>query len=100
MKPWDVVAVDFVGPCPDGHYNLLAIGKGTRYPQVAKTHSTAFPPTKDRPKTMFATHGTPRQLESDNGPPFNSKEVAEFAKTEVIPPPSCDSKVCSCKWRS
>ena len=31
---------------------------------------------------MFATHGTPRWLESDNGPPFNSKEFAEFAKTE------------------
>jgi len=31
---------------------------------------------------MFATHGTPRQLESDNGPPFNSREFTEFAKTE------------------
>ena len=31
---------------------------------------------------MFATHGTPRQLESDNGPSFNSREFAEFAKTE------------------
>ena len=30
---------------------------------------------------MFATHETPRRLESDNGPPFNSKEFAEFAKT-------------------
>ena len=31
---------------------------------------------------MLATHGTPRRLESDNGPPFNSKEFAEFAKRE------------------
>ena len=31
---------------------------------------------------MFATHGTPRQLESDNGPPFNSKEFAKFAEQE------------------
>ena len=81
-KPWDVVAVDFGGPYPDGHYNLLAIDKRTRYPEVSRTHSTAFRPTKDRLKTIFATHGTPRQLESDNGPPFNSKEFAEFAKTE------------------
>ena len=81
-KPWDVVAVDFGGPYPDGHYNLLAIDKRTRYPEVLRTHSTAFRPTKDRLKTIFATHGTPRQLESDNGPPFNSKEFAEFAKTE------------------
>ena len=81
-KPWDVVAVDFGGPYPDGHYNLLAIDKRTRYPEVSKTHSPAFRPTKDRLKTIFATHGTPRQLESDNEPPFNSKEFAEFPKTE------------------
>ena len=31
---------------------------------------------------MLATHGTPRQLESDNEPPLNSKKFAEFAKTE------------------
>ena len=31
---------------------------------------------------MFATHGTPRQLESDNGPPFQSKDFAEFAEEE------------------
>ncbi|KAL9982490.1 hypothetical protein ACROYT_G004539 [Oculina patagonica] len=81
-KPWDVIAVGFSGPYPDGHYNLVAIDKRTRYPEVVKTNSTAFQPTKEKLKTMFATHGTPRKLESDNGPPFNSREFAEFVKTE------------------
>ena len=81
-KPWDVIAVDFSGPYPDGHYNLVAIDKRTRYPEVARTHSTAFQPTKEKLKAIFITHGTPRQLESDNGPPFNSIEFAEFAKRE------------------
>ena len=81
-KPWDIVAVDFGGPYPDGHYNLVAVDKRTRYPEVQQTHSTAFKPTKRGLKTMFATHGTPRQLESDNGPPFNSKEFVEFANEE------------------
>lgn len=31
---------------------------------------------------MFATHGTPRRLESDNGPPFQSKEFADFSEKE------------------
>ena len=31
---------------------------------------------------MFATHGIPRELESDTVPPFNSREFAEFANTE------------------
>ena len=81
-KPWDVIAIDFSGPYPDSHYNLAAIDKRTRYPEVTKTHSTAFQPTREKLKTMFATHGTPRQLESDNGPPFNSREFTEFTKTE------------------
>ena len=37
-KPWDVIAVDFCGPYSDGHYNLVAIDKITRYPEFAKTH--------------------------------------------------------------
>ncbi len=31
---------------------------------------------------MFATYDTPKQFERERGPPFNSREVAEFAKTE------------------
>ena len=33
-------------------------------------------------KQIFATYGTPRRIESDNGPPFNSKEFNEFAEQE------------------
>ena len=71
-----------VGPNPDGHYNLVAVEKRTRFPEVVKTHSTAFQSTKEKLKTVFATHGVPRQLESDNGTLFNSREFAGLAKTE------------------
>ena len=81
-KPWDIIAVQFCGPYPDGHYSLVPIDKRTRYPEVAKTHSAAFQPTKEKLKTNFANDGIPRQLESENGPQFNSREFAEFAKTE------------------
>ena len=81
-KPWDIISVDFGGPYPDGHYNLVAVDKRTRYPEVETTHSTAFKPTKINLKKMFATHGTPSQVETDNGPPFNSKEFEEFAEEE------------------
>jgi transposase InsO family protein len=31
---------------------------------------------------MFAHHGTPQRVDSDNGPPFNSEEFAQFAQHE------------------
>ena len=81
-KPWEVVSVDFGGPYPDGHYNLVVIDKRTRYPEVEVVYSTGIKPTKEKLKKIFATHGTPIQVESDNGPPFQSKEFAEFAAIE------------------
>ena len=44
--------------------------------------STNFQVNKEKLKRTFATYGTPRRLESDNGPPFNSKEFQEFAAQE------------------
>ena len=60
-KPWQVVSVDFGGPYPDGHYNLVVIDKRTRYPEVESVHSTAAKPTKEKLKKIFATYGTPEQ---------------------------------------
>ena len=31
---WNTLSVDFEGPYPDGHYNLVVIDKRTRYPLV------------------------------------------------------------------
>ena len=81
-KPWQVVSVDFGGPYPDGHYNLVVIDKRTRYPEVETLYSTAVKPTKEKLKKVFATYGTPEQLETDNSPPFHAKEFAEFAVEE------------------
>ena len=80
--PWDTVAVDHGGPYPDDHYNLVMIDKRTRYPVVEAVPSTNFKVNKEKLKHTFATYGTSRRLESDNGPPFNSKEFKEFAKQE------------------
>lgn len=73
---------DFGGPYPDGHYNVVAIDRRTRHPVVARISLTSFLQMKEKLKSMFATYGIPRQLESDNGTPFQSKEFAEFAEIE------------------
>ena len=81
-RPWDTVSIDHGGPYPDGHYNLVLIDKRSRYPVVESVPSTDFQTNKERLKHIFATYGTPRRIESDNGPPFNSKEFNEFSKQE------------------
>ena len=81
-RPWDTVSIDHSGPYPDGHYNLVLIDKRTRYPVIEPVPSTNFQSNKERLKHIFATYGTPRRVESDNGPPFNSKEFNEFAMQE------------------
>ena len=81
-EPWEEISIDFGGPYPDGHYNLVAIDQRTRYPEVEVVSSTAVKPTKEKLKKMFAHHGVPKRVQSDNGSPFNSKEFETFAKEE------------------
>ena len=56
-KPWQTVSVDFGGPYPDGHYNLVIIDKRTRYPEVEVTYSTAAKPTKEKLKRYLLRMG-------------------------------------------
>lgn len=78
-RPWDTVSIDHGGLYPNGHYNLVLIDKRTRYLVVDSVPSTDFHTNKERLKHIFATSGTPRRIESDNGHPFNFKEFNEFA---------------------
>ena len=45
-QAWDTVSVDFGGPYPDEHYNLVVIDKRTRYPGVERLYSTVITSTK------------------------------------------------------
>ena len=60
----------------------MAIDQRTRYPVVEVVSSTGFKQTKEKLKKTFAYLGIPRQVTSDNGPPFNSEQFKDFAKEE------------------
>ena len=47
---------------------------------MEQTTSTSCRVTCDRLGKIFATHGIPERVESDNGPPFNSVEFNKIAK--------------------
>jgi hypothetical protein len=67
-NPWESVSIDFCSPFPSGEYLLVLINNYSRYPEVdiirTVAHTTVIP-CLDK---IFATHGIPRTVKSDNGP--------------------------------
>jgi len=79
-RPWSEVSIDFFGPLPQGQYLLVVLDDFSRYPEVEITTSTSAGATIPKLDRIFSTHGIPEVVRSDNGPPFQSIEFANFAK--------------------
>ena len=78
-RPWETIEIDFCGPFPSKEYALVITDQYSRYPEVEFVYSTAIKPVRKKLKKIFATHGVPKTVQSDNGPPFNSEDFKEFA---------------------
>ncbi|XP_065063358.1 uncharacterized protein K02A2.6-like [Rhopilema esculentum] len=79
--PWYPVGIDFLGPIPDSQqYLLVVIDKYTKFPEVEIVHSTSAQAVIPKLDRIFATHGIPVKLTSDNGPPFNGTEFERYIK--------------------
>ena len=79
-SPWAEVSVDFQGPYPSGDYLLVVIDDYSRYPEVEIVSSTSAKSTLPKLHAVFARHGVPSVVKTDNGPPFNSTDFSNFAK--------------------
>jgi transposase InsO family protein len=64
----------------NGTTYLVTVDYFSRYPEVAKLQSTTSPTIIRTLKAVFARHGIPETLRSDNGPQFISREFQEFVK--------------------
>ena len=71
--PWQTVHVDFYGPLPTGQYLLVIVDRYSRFPEVEIVHSTRASTVILKLDKIFAVHGIPTLLKSDNGPPFNGE---------------------------
>ena len=67
-----------------GEYLLVVIDAYSRFPEVDIVHSTSAKTTINKLARIFAMHGIPRNLRSDNGPPFTSHDFKTFMEEQGI----------------
>lgn len=63
-----------------GKSHIVVTDYFSNYPEVATLQTTSSKAVIAFLKTVFARHGVPCDLVSDNGPQFSSNEFADFAK--------------------
>ena len=82
--PWRDLAIDLLGPLPTGESILVVVDYYSRYYEVDILKSTVDSKVISRLEEMFARHGLPESLTSDNGPQFISAEFAEYMVQQGI----------------
>uniref|UniRef100_A0A8R1IG29 Integrase catalytic domain-containing protein n=1 Tax=Caenorhabditis japonica TaxID=281687 RepID=A0A8R1IG29_CAEJA len=70
-KPWAQIYVDFAGPI-DGFWFLVVEDSKTKYAEVKLTRKASAAATVDLIEEIFATHGYPDWIVSDNGTQLSS----------------------------
>ena len=74
--PWINVSADKCGPFPTGELLLAVVDKYSRFPEVEIVNSTTAKETIRAMEKMFAEHGTPESMKTDN---HSSLEFKEFS---------------------
>ena len=82
--PSRYLAVDLLGPLPTGESILVVVKYYSRYYEVDILRSTAASQVISSLEEIFARHGLPESLTSDNGPQFISAEFAEYMTQQAI----------------
>lgn len=76
-RPWERLHIDHAGPL-NGNTYLLVVDSYSKWVEVERVKSTDAKTTCKVLRRLFATHGIPRVIVSDNGPGFASAELGEF----------------------
>ncbi|XP_040359814.1 uncharacterized protein K02A2.6-like [Ixodes scapularis] len=78
-RPWEMLGMDLFHL--NGQTFILVVDYYSRFPEVVTLRSTTAQVVIDVIKSIFARHGIPQRVRSDNGPPFSSREFTYFAKS-------------------
>jgi len=78
--PWVEASADLCGPFPTGEMVLVVLDAYSRYPEVEVVPGSSADVILPALEKIFATHGVPEELKTDNGPPFQSATFRSFAQ--------------------
>ena len=81
--PWQRLHLDFAGPFL-GKTFLILVDAYSKWPEVVPMAGTNAQSTIDVLMSVFAVHGLPHRVVSDNGPPFISHEFRGFCSANDI----------------
>ncbi len=76
--PWQILAVDLLGPLPSGDHVLVCIDYYSRYYEIDVLKVTTAERVITSLDKMFTTHGFPIIITSDNGSQFVAAEFRDY----------------------
>ena len=82
-QPWRRLHLDFLGPFLGATF-LIVVDAYSKWLEVIPMSSTTAERTITELRKLFATHGLPTQVVTDNGAQFTSQEFGEFLKLNGI----------------
>ena len=60
---------------------MLVLDDYSRFPECELVHSTSAKAVIIKLDKIFSSYGKPKVVRTDNGPPFNDSEFAQFASS-------------------
>ena len=82
-QPWSRLHIDFAGP-KYGYMFLVVVDACTKWLEVIPMKTATSATTIEQLRAIFAVHGLPQIIVSDNGSVFTSQEFAGFTKYNGI----------------
>ncbi|KAL3976952.1 Rab-interacting lysosomal protein [Sarotherodon galilaeus] len=82
-RPWSRLHLDFAGPFLD-HMFLVLVDAHSKWLDAHITPTITAPVVTDTLRRIFATHGLPEAVVTDNGPTFTSGVFQEFIAVETL----------------
>ena len=82
-RPWSRIHVDYAGPI-EGKMVLIMVDAHSKWLEALVVNSATSQTTIEKLRSVFATHGLPEVLVSDNGSVFTSADFDEFVRRNGI----------------